>query len=404
MGLPMFKAIARWVRHKARSGDNHSETETTVVVESSENTDSQLVPYDENLLERSRTQWQFGDWQSLAQLQRETLQQHPDRAKLALLAAAGHQQLGNMSAARQFTRLTQDWGCSKKLVSQILIAGVHTTLGRAAAIGGRPQQAAQHFESSLRIANGGDLNILAQKNSQAKFIQKEQLESNIKNSPCTSGNSKNTDIEKYQSSKNYWNGRYLNKGNSGAGSYGQLAEFKAREINKFISDKNITGLIDFGCGDGNQISMINVKRYTGLDVAEAAIDICKKKFTTDNSKEFSSIEEFLDDPKKEQLTISLDVIFHLTEEDIFSEYMSMLFNSSEKYCIIYASNEENLETKAPHVKGRNFTKWIDEHKPEWYLKSIIFNEHPYKKIKKNSESSFSDFYIYEKMEANTDHE
>jgi hypothetical protein len=25
--------------------------------------EASLVPYDENLLERSRTQWQFGDWQ-----------------------------------------------------------------------------------------------------------------------------------------------------------------------------------------------------------------------------------------------------------------------------------------------------------------------------------------------------
>jgi hypothetical protein len=32
-----------------------------------------LVPFDENLLERSRTQWQFGDWASLATLDRDTL-------------------------------------------------------------------------------------------------------------------------------------------------------------------------------------------------------------------------------------------------------------------------------------------------------------------------------------------
>ncbi|QFG28869.1 methyltransferase FkbM [Pseudomonas umsongensis] len=168
----MFKAIADWVRHKARSSDDHSETETTVVVESSENTDSRLVPYDENLLERSRTQWQFGDWQSLAQLQRETLQHHPDRAKLALLAAAGHQQLGNMSAARQFTRLAQDWGCNKKLISQILIAGVHNTLGRASAIGGRQQQALQHFENSVKIATpGGDLRLLVQARAREELAQ-----------------------------------------------------------------------------------------------------------------------------------------------------------------------------------------------------------------------------------------
>jgi hypothetical protein len=54
--------------------------------------DQSLVPYDENLLARSRTQWQFGDWESLAKLDRDALQHHPDRAKLALLAAAGHLQ------------------------------------------------------------------------------------------------------------------------------------------------------------------------------------------------------------------------------------------------------------------------------------------------------------------------
>ena len=31
-----------------------------------------VVPYDENLLERSRTQWQIGDWESLAKLERDT--------------------------------------------------------------------------------------------------------------------------------------------------------------------------------------------------------------------------------------------------------------------------------------------------------------------------------------------
>ena len=108
-----------------------------------------LVPYDENLLERSRTQWQFGDWASLAALSRDTLQHHPDRAKLALLAAAGHQGLGNDSEARQHTRLAIDWGCSKKLVTQILISGVHNTLGRAAAVSGQEQRAHKHFQASI---------------------------------------------------------------------------------------------------------------------------------------------------------------------------------------------------------------------------------------------------------------
>jgi hypothetical protein len=46
------------------------------------------VPIDENLLERARTQWQFGDWPSLAAISRDALQHHPDLPKLALLAVA----------------------------------------------------------------------------------------------------------------------------------------------------------------------------------------------------------------------------------------------------------------------------------------------------------------------------
>ena len=122
-----------------------------------------LVPFDENLLERSRTQWQFGDWASLANLDRDTLQHHPDRAKLALLAAAGHQGLGNAAEARQLTRLAIDWGCSKKLVTQILISGVHNTLGRAAAVSGQEQRAHKHFQASIEVgASSSAVGLLTQ--------------------------------------------------------------------------------------------------------------------------------------------------------------------------------------------------------------------------------------------------
>ncbi len=122
-----------------------------------------IVPYDENLLERSRTQWQFGDWASLAALDRDTLQHHPDRAKLALLAAAGHAQQGQGHQARRFTRMAQDWGCSKKLISQVLISGVHNTIGRALAIGNQPHRANRYFESAIAIgSSGGEIKLLAE--------------------------------------------------------------------------------------------------------------------------------------------------------------------------------------------------------------------------------------------------
>lgn len=136
------------------------ETEAACVV--IEEPNCSVVPFDENLLERSRTQWQFGDWENLAQLSRDTLQHHPDRAKLALLAAAGLLQKGENSAARQFVRLAQDWGCNKKLISQILVAGVYNSLGRVAAVGGQEQRALGHFESAVATGMpGGDVKLIS---------------------------------------------------------------------------------------------------------------------------------------------------------------------------------------------------------------------------------------------------
>ncbi|UJP04897.1 MAG: sulfotransferase [Nitrosomonas sp.] len=131
-----------------------------------------LVPYDENLLECARTQWQFGDWKSLVKLNRDTLQHHPDRAKLALLAAAGHLQTGDTNAARQFIHLAQDWGCGKKLIAQILTAGVHNSLGRAAALADQQPRALQHFENAIAIGTpDGEMPLITQARMGHQFAQ-----------------------------------------------------------------------------------------------------------------------------------------------------------------------------------------------------------------------------------------
>jgi len=131
-----------------------------------------VVPYDENLLERARTQWQFGDWESLVKLDRETLQHHPDRAKLALLAAAGQFQQGDAGLGRTFVRLAQDWGCSRKLISQIIIAGTHNSLGRAAALLGQEAQALAHFNDAIAIGTpGSDARLLTQARVAQQYSQ-----------------------------------------------------------------------------------------------------------------------------------------------------------------------------------------------------------------------------------------
>lgn len=130
------------------------------------------VPFDENLLERARTQWQFGDWDSLASISRDSLQHHPDRARLAVLVAAGHSQCGNQEKLQQFIRLAQDWGCSRKLISQVLISGVQNSLGRASLAAGQTDHAKLFFEQSIQTGMpGADLKLLVS----ARVRQQRQL-------------------------------------------------------------------------------------------------------------------------------------------------------------------------------------------------------------------------------------
>lgn len=159
--------LTRWFGRHRQAPDPDVQTQGAYteaeLIHPDEHTSSHRVPYDENLLERARTQWQFGDWESLAKLDRDTLQHHPDRAKLALLAASGHLQRGDTAAARQFTRLAQDWGCNKKLISQILISGVHNSLGRAAAIAGQQTRALRHFENAIATGSpGSEVRLITQ--------------------------------------------------------------------------------------------------------------------------------------------------------------------------------------------------------------------------------------------------
>lgn len=168
------KYFRRWFTRQSKENDTlvDSLTDEMASLQHSAHPKSGLLAYDENLLERTRTQWQFGDWASLMNLDRETIQHHPERAKLALLAAAGHMQSGDIRDACQFTRLAQDWGCSKKLVSQILIAGVHNSLGRAAAINGEGERALQHFENAIAAGSpAGELRLLTQARLGEQFKQ-----------------------------------------------------------------------------------------------------------------------------------------------------------------------------------------------------------------------------------------
>ncbi len=196
----------------------------------------------------------------------------------------------------------------------------------------------------------------------------------------------------FNNSTDYWKDRYNTGGNSGDGSYGELAQFKATFLNNLVVENNIETVIEFGSGDGNQLTMAKYANYVGFDISPKAIALCEALFKNDPTKKFLELESY--NNHQADLSMSLDVIFHLVEDTIFHDYMSRLFLSSQKYVVIFSSNtNKNKEKPDPHVRHRKFTDWIETHQEDWALLSHTANENPFKG--NNKTGSFADFYVFE---------
>lgn len=200
--------------------------------------------------------------------------------------------------------------------------------------------------------------------------------------------------EPFPGSAEYWEKRYAAGGNSGVGSYALFAEFKADVLNEFVARNRVPTVIEFGCGDGNQLTLAKYPEYLGFDVSSTAISQCEKLFRSDPHKSFRLMSEYQGNTA--ELTLSLDVIYHLVEDHVFETYMRTLFGASTRYVIVYASNSDDNAAYegGAHVKHRQFTTWTANNLPEWRLIEHIPNRYPYRGDYRTG--SFADFFVYEK--------
>lgn len=196
----------------------------------------------------------------------------------------------------------------------------------------------------------------------------------------------------------FWNTHYAQDGNSGTGSYNHLAHFKSDTVNAFLIENSVVTVLEIGCGDGNQLQQIQYIEYVGVDVSPIIVEKDRETFKEDSGKQFyctlTERDQYAN--RTYDLTISMDVIFHLLEDDVFHQYLDDLFTLSEKFVVIYSSNHEEY-TCWPEYRHRNFTGYIQGHYPDWELIKYIPNKYPYQ-IGKESETSASDFYFFRKMQ------
>jgi SAM-dependent methyltransferase len=191
-------------------------------------------------------------------------------------------------------------------------------------------------------------------------------------------------------SAEYWENRYQTGGNSGVGSYGKFAAFKAQFINGFIREHQIKRLLDFGCGDGNQAGFLEVENYLGFDISPSAVQRCRERFKGNPRRRFllhepatfrTELSAFQAD-----LAISMDVVFHLVEDEIFIKYMDELFHNATRHVIIYSTNFDRKDP-SPHHVDRRFTAYLERRLPGWELTQTLVN--PYK-----GKEAQSDFFVY----------
>lgn len=104
-------------------------------------------------LELAKKQWESAEWDSLSTLTIDSIKSHPDRAHLAVLAAAAKIQNGEIDATRDFLVLAREWGAHKENIARALVSGVHETLGRASLLARQENRALERFRSSALIGS-----------------------------------------------------------------------------------------------------------------------------------------------------------------------------------------------------------------------------------------------------------
>jgi len=144
-----------------------------------------------------------------------------------------------------------------------------------------------------------------------------------------------------------------------------LALFKAKVLNAFVTDNIVSTVIEFGLGDGSQLELAEYPNYVGVDTNHKAVAACRKKFPRSRKRQFFNLEDY--DGQPAGLSLSLDVIPQFVDDDVFDRYMSVLFDASDEFVGIYATNHASDADVKDQIKHRVFTDWIAKNRPEWVL-------------------------------------
>lgn len=162
----------------------------------------------------------------------------------------------------------------------------------------------------------------------------------------------------------YWDRRYREGRDSGAGSRGETGRAKAEHVNAVIAREDVRSVIDWGCGDGQVLAHITSNiDYVGVDVSPTILESV--------SRQHPGRRFYLDDAPGVvcDLALSMDVLFHFPEDGPYLAYLDRLFRSAGRLVLIYATDHDGGQT-ARHVRWRHWTPDVAARFPDWQLAEL----------------------------------
>lgn len=197
----------------------------------------------------------------------------------------------------------------------------------------------------------------------------------------------------FRGSAGYWEDRYRRGGDSGEGSSDRLAAFKAEVLNDLVEREGIASVVEFGCGDGRQLALARYPRYLGLDVSPSALRLCRERFAGDPTRRFALLEE--GQREHAELALSIDVVYHLVEDEVFEAHLRALFEAAQRFVVLYTTDSDDFAPRftGPHVRHRPVRRWIARNIEGWELERVVPNRYPFSEADPDRTSP-AEFLVY----------
>jgi len=149
----------------------------------------------------------------------------------------------------------------------------------------------------------------------------------------------NDNLSKSLDNSLFWNLRYAlyPKLGSGVGSRGEILKYKKDIITYTTYNFLDKEVIDVGCGDLELTKDFKFSNYTGLDVAQESLRICKEKKPDWNfiNKGITNVEI-----KSADLIMCFDVLIHQSSKEDFELTVKSIVEKGKERIVIGAYNEQ----------------------------------------------------------------